>query len=104
MSFWLKDYAKLLEKMEYLQFKLTDPYLTLDEKKETKDEIGHCRTRKQHFEELVSKFNSIEQKILFEKYVQGKTLEQLAMDLNFSPSYIKKVHANTMRIIKMLED
>lgn len=102
MSFWLKDYAKMLEKIEYLRFKLTDPHLTIDDEENTKLELENCLSRKGQFEHLLKKFRSIEQKILYEKYVEGKTLVQISIELGYSDSYIKKRHAEVVRIIKMM--
>ena len=51
MSFWLKDYANLLEKLEYLQFKLTDPELNEQEKQDTENQLQFCVERKAQFEQ-----------------------------------------------------
>jgi len=62
MSFWLKDYSILLNKLDYLQFKLTDKELSSAERTAAEGELQYCLDRKEQFEKLVSRFDSIEQK------------------------------------------
>ncbi|WP_427108460.1 hypothetical protein [Lysinibacillus xylanilyticus] len=103
MSFWLKDYSILLNKLEYLQFKLTDKELSSTERTAAEGELQYCFDRKEKFEKLVSKFDSIEQKILYEKYVNGKTLIQVAEELGYSEHYIYDKHSQIKRLIKFSE-
>lgn len=103
MTFWLKDYAALLERIEYEKFKLTDPDLTTEEKEQTNQELKCCLDRKQQFEQLIQKFNSFEQKILYGRYVEGKTLEQIAVKTGYSYNYTKQKHAETMRLVRFSE-
>lgn len=65
MSFWLKDYSILQNKLDYLQFKLTDKELSSAERNAAEGELQYCLDRKEQFEKLVSKFDSIEQKKFF---------------------------------------
>lgn len=103
MSFWLKDYANLLEKLEYLQFKLTDPELNEQEKQDTENQLQFCVERKAQFEQLVSKFDSLEQRILYRKYVEGKTLESIASELEYSANYIYNKHSEILKILRFYE-
>lgn len=103
MSFWLKDYSILLNKLDYLQFKLTDKELSSAERTAAEGELQYCLDRKEQFEKLVSKFDSIEQKILYEKYVNSKTLVQIAHELGYSEHYIHNKHSQIKRLIKFSE-
>lgn len=103
MSFWLKDYSILLNKLDYLQFKLTDKELSPAERTAAEGELQYCLDRKEQFEKLVSKFDSIEQKILYEKYVNSKTLVQIAYELGYSEHYIHNMHSQIKRLIKFSE-
>ncbi|WP_374963769.1 hypothetical protein [Lysinibacillus sp. RS5] len=103
MSFWLKDYSILLNKLEYLQFKLTDKELSSTERTTAEGELRYCLDRKEQFEKLVSKFDSVEEKILYQKYVNGKTLVQVAVELGYSEQYIRNKHSEIKRLIKFSE-
>ncbi len=54
--------------------------------------------------ELISKFKGLDNQILVKKYIYGMTLEQIACDLNYSPNYIKRKHAEVRKIIKFVDD
>ncbi|EEM37761.1 HTH transcription regulator [Bacillus thuringiensis serovar sotto str. T04001] len=54
--------------------------------------------------ELVNKFKGLDNQILVKKYIYGMTLEQIACDLNYSPNYIKRKHAEVRKIIKFVDD
>ncbi|WP_440050332.1 hypothetical protein [Lysinibacillus sphaericus] len=47
--------------------------------------------------------NGLEYKILYRKHVEGKTLETIANELNYSTNYIKIKHANIMRMMEYAE-
>lgn len=103
MAFWLKDYAALLERIEYEEFRLTDSYLNAEEREKSKALLAQSYERKEKFEQLISIFKGIEHKILIRKYVEGKTLEFIAEELHLSVSYISKKHADIMRRIQFAE-
>ncbi|MED2235470.1 hypothetical protein P4V96_29840, partial [Bacillus thuringiensis] len=54
--------------------------------------------------ELINKFKGLDNQILVKKYIYGMTLEQIAWDLNYSPNYIKRKHAEVRKIIKFVDD
>lgn len=66
-------------------------------------EIAHKMNDLYDIKKLVSAFEGLEHKILVKKYIEGKTLEQVAIDLNYSYNYIKHKHAELMRIMKYIE-
>lgn len=123
---WLKDYKELMEQIEYLEFNLevtelelkrweggdlSKVFLVKDSKGsqveekifQIRNELVIKRDQVDSLIDLVSKFNSLEQKILKMKYIDSMTLENIAYDLGYSNSYIYKKHAEAMRSIKLFD-
>lgn len=124
---WLLDYQKLVQDIEYLEYKLER------EKRELKRweiggdlsgiqltedsiaagleerifaleyELAHKINDLYDAKKLISTFKGLENKILYYKYVEGLTLESIAEKLNYSASYIYKKHAEIMRMIKFAD-
>lgn len=53
---------------------------------------------------LIDTFKGNENQILKKKYVEGKTLEVIAEETNYSYSYIRKRHAELRRRLDFLDD
>lgn len=123
---WLKDYKELMEQIDYLEFNLevteselrrwqggdlSKVFLVKDSKGsqveekilQITNELAIKRDQVNKLIELVSKFNSLEQKILKMKYINNMTLESIAYELDYSNSYIYKKHAEAMRLIRFAE-
>ncbi len=49
-------------------------------------------------------FKGLESNIIYKKYVEGKTLERIAIEIGYSASYIKKRHAEVMRAVKVVKE
>ncbi|KGR74881.1 sigma factor-like helix-turn-helix DNA-binding protein [Ureibacillus sinduriensis] len=123
---WLKEYIKLREEISYLELKLDQNQTELkrwvegdlskvkleadsiasgledkiemqlkllDEKKKQRDELIA----------LVEKFEGLDNQILRMKWFEGKTLEQIAEELQYSYGYIKRKHADIMKMIKFAD-
>ncbi|PEM36739.1 hypothetical protein COF81_08140 [Bacillus pseudomycoides] len=124
---WLKDYQKLEERIAYLDYNLDktkaelkrwisgdlrDVRLTaesegakVEERIEAIEyELAHKMDAMHDLLELISKFKGLDNQIIKLKYVHGMTLEQVAMDLNYSPNYIKRKHAELRKIIKFVDE
>ncbi|PEV97724.1 hypothetical protein CN428_24590 [Bacillus cereus] len=124
---WLKDYQKLEGQIAYLDYNLDktkaelkrwisgdlqDVRLTaesegakVEERIEAIEyELAHKMNAMHDLLALISKFKGLDNQILKLKYVYGMTLEQVAMDLNYSPNYIKRKHAEVRKIIKFVDD
>ncbi len=124
---WLKDYQKLEERIAYLDYNLDktkaelkrwisgdlrDVRLTaesegakVEERIEAIEyELAHKMNAMHDLLELISKFKGLDNQIIKLKYVHGMTLEQVAMDLNYSPNYIKRKHAELRKIIKFVDE
>ncbi|EJR89722.1 ECF-type sigma factor [Bacillus cereus] len=124
---WLKDYQKLEEDIEYLDYNLDKTKAELkrwvsgdlrevrltaesegakvEERIETIEyELAHKMNAMHDLLKLISKFKGLENKLLKMKYVDGMTLEEIAEDMNYSSSYIYKKHAEIIRRIKFAEE
>ncbi|MET4563537.1 hypothetical protein ABIA69_004757 [Lysinibacillus parviboronicapiens] len=124
---WLKDYRKLEEEIAYLEFNLTKTKHELNRWENVNDlgkfkleakslganveekieaieyELAHKMNDLHDLKKLICTFNGLEYKILYRKHVEGKTLETIANELNYSTNYIKIKHANIMRMMEYAE-
>jgi len=124
---WLKDYQKLEERIAYLDYNLDKTKAELkrwvsgdlreirltvesegakvEERIEAIEyELANEMNAMYDLMELISKFKGLDNQILVKKYIYGMTLEQIACDLNYSPNYIKRKHAEVRKIIKFVDD
>lgn len=124
---WLKDYQKLEERIAYLDYNLDKTKAELkrwvsgdlrevrltaesegakvEERIEAIEyELAHKMNDICDLKDLISTFKGLENQILYGKYVQGKTLEYLAVEFGYSRSYIYQKHAEIMRRIKFAEE
>lgn len=120
---WLNDYRKLEDEIIYLENDLDRSkrelkrwvYGDLQEIRLTAESEGakledriavreHDLAHKMNdmfdFKKVISTFHGLEHKIVYGKYVEGKTLEKLAEELNYSPRYIYNKHAQIKRMIE----
>ncbi len=124
---WLKDYQKLEEDIEYLDYNLDKTKAELkrwisgdlrevrltaesegakvEERIEAIEyELAYKMNTMHDLLKLISKFKGLENKLLKMKYVDGMTLEEIAEDMNYSSSYIYKKHAEIIRRLKFAEE
>lgn len=124
---WLKDYQKLEEDIEYLDYNLDktkaelkrwvsgdlrDVRLTAESEgakvegriEAIEYELAHKMNAMYDLLKLINKFKGLENKLLKMKYVDGMTLEEIAENMNYSSSYIYKKHAEIIRRIKFAEE
>jgi len=124
---WLRDYQRIEEEIAYHEFNLEQSEkelkrwvsgdlagvkLTaesdgakLEERIERiKNELKIKENERTNFIKLVSKFKGLEHQILLLKYVDGKTLEEIAEELNYSSSYIYKKHAEIAKMIRFAHE
>lgn len=124
---WLKDYRKLEEQITYLEYNLSKTKRELRRWENVNDlgkykleaeslganvelrieaieyELAHKLNDLHDLKKLISTFDGLEYKILYRKHVEGKTLETIASELNYSTNYIKMKHANIMRMMQYAE-
>lgn len=103
MNLWIGDYLGLRNEIHYLEFKLTDPLLSRDELNHTQKQLDDRIYREGQFKVILSSFEDMENRILFARYVEDKTLEQIAEESGYSASHIKKRHAEIMRTLSTFE-
>lgn len=124
---WLRDYQRIEDEIAYHEFNLEQSQkelkrwvsgdlagvkLTaesdgakLEERIERiKNELQIKETERTNFIKLVSKFKGLDHQILLLKYVDGKTLEEIAEELNYSSSYIYKKHAEIAKMIRFAHE
>ena len=75
-------------------------YNTLTKHTEIEDILKKKHELKKRAEKALEKFEGIEYKVAYKRYVEGKTLEEIADELHYSLSGIKKI---SMRINRVLE-
>lgn len=123
---WLKDYQQLTQDIDYLEYRLDREETELkrwvegdladvklqresiganleEQVQKLRKEILYKKEKLQELIQLVEKFEGLDNKILRMKWFEGKTLEQIAIDLNYSYSYIKRKHADIMKMIKFAD-
>ncbi|MEK4501177.1 hypothetical protein [Bacillus sp. FSL R12-0069] len=120
---WLNDYRKLEDEIIYLENDLDRSkrelkrwvYGDLQEVRLTEGSEGgkledriavreHDLAHKMNdmfdFKKVISTFYGLEHKIVYGKYVEGKTLEKIAEELDYSPRYIYNKHSQIKRMIE----
>ncbi|MEK4091707.1 hypothetical protein [Viridibacillus sp. FSL H8-0110] len=123
---WLKDYKKLEEGIIYLEFNLEmnkrelDRWILGDLAKyklspESKGaqieeiiksiewELAHKMDDLFNLKKLINTFGGLEYKILYKKYVEGKTLETIAYELGYTSGYIYNKHAQIGKMMVYAE-
>ncbi|GIP61958.1 hypothetical protein J32TS6_05130 [Virgibacillus pantothenticus] len=123
---WLKDYQQLKQDIDYLEYRLDREETELkrwvegdladvklqresiganveERVQKLRKEILYKKEKLQELIQLVEKFEGLDNKILRMKWFDGKTLEQIAIDLNYSYNYIKRKHADIMKMIKFAD-
>lgn len=80
----------LTGEMDNLSYKHTNIENLLDLKKRLKKQA----------EEIMSRFEGIEHKVAYKRFVEKKTLEQIAVELNYSIDGIKKISRRIKRALE----
>ncbi|OUB07821.1 hypothetical protein BK708_37400 [Bacillus thuringiensis serovar yunnanensis] len=120
---WLKDYQKLEDEIIYLENNLyrskrelkrwmggdLSKYILTAESDGAKVEeqieiieyeLAHKMNDMFNFKKVIRTFHGLEHKIMYGKYVDGKTLEKIAEELEYSPRYIYNKHSQIKRMIE----
>lgn len=124
---WLKDYQRLEDEITYLdhnlirsknelkrwvhgdlaKYKLTPEShgAKLEELIEVIEyELAHKMNDLYDMQKIMKAFKGLESNIVYKKYVEGKTLEKIAVEVGYSASYVKKRHAEVMRTVKVVKE
>ncbi|MEW4154535.1 DUF1492 domain-containing protein [Bacillus thuringiensis] len=123
---WLKIYQELEGEMEYMEFDLQrskrelkrwisgdlqDVRLTTESEGAKVEEriaaieyeLAHKMNDLYDLKQIIGKFKGLDHQILKMKYIDGMTLEQIAYDLDYSPYYIKRKHAEIRKVIQFVD-
>ncbi|MGG5369515.1 sigma factor-like helix-turn-helix DNA-binding protein [Enterococcus sp. AZ196] len=124
---WLKDYQELSEQLTYLKWNLNKSKLELirwvdgdlskiklkknsraasleDKIRIIGDEITLLEDQMKEAYDIFESFDNIDSQILRLKYIDHCTLDEIAEELGYSHSYIRKRHADISKSIKFLEN
>ncbi|MEW4235981.1 hypothetical protein Q0N71_14500 [Bacillus thuringiensis] len=123
---WLKDYQKLEERIAYLDYNLDKAKAELkrwvsgdlrevrltaesegakvEERIEAIEyELAHKMNDRYDLNKLICKFEGLDHQILKLKYMDGLTLASIASELKYNPDYIRRRHAEVMKIVKFVD-
>ncbi|NKC66770.1 hypothetical protein [Vagococcus fluvialis] len=123
---WLKDYKTIEEQIEYLKWNLNRSELELirwvegdlvdvkleknsrasnleNDIEKLKTEIERLEQNKKEIVELVNTFEGVESKIIKRRYIDGMKLEDIADEIGYSDSYVRKKHTEIKKIMKYLD-
>lgn len=67
-------------------------------------ELAHKMNDLYDMQKIMKAFKGLESNIVYKKYVEGKTLEKIAIEVGYSASYVKKRHAEVMRTVKVVKE
>ena len=124
---WLQEYQKLEEEIEILKWKIRksevelerwcDPrdlgkvkitnesnasYLEENIKRD-KAFLGEKELAMEAFMIMIDRFKGLDNQILRMKYIDGMTLKDISIELNYSYSYIMTRHSILVKVIKINE-
>lgn len=119
---WLLDYQKLDNEIDYLEYQLQREKREL--KRWTSGDLQNVRLNEKSIasgleerifameyelahkmndlfdaKKLISKFKGIENEILYYRYMKGLSLNEVAIELGYTPGHIYNKHAEVMRKI-----
>lgn len=81
--------------------------INLDSIKERHDKleqlISKMKRMKKEAEKIMGKFEGLEYKVAYKRYVENKTLKEIADELGYSEAWIKKVSMNISRNLEGTE-
>ncbi|PGM94529.1 ECF-type sigma factor [Bacillus cereus] len=123
---WFKDYQQLEDEIIYLEnhlyrskrelkrwmggdlskYKLTvdsDGAKVEEHIEAIEYELAHKMNDVFDLKKLIRKFEGLDHQILKLKYMDGMTLASIASELNYNPDYIRRRHAEVMKIVKFVD-
>lgn len=124
---WLNDYHNLIRKIEYTEYQIEVSKAELKRWVEgdlqgvrlTKDsqssrlehhiecyekQLQHLVSQLKDLKDFIFKFNDLDSRILYKKYIEDKPLEEIAFELGYSYGHIKRCHAALVKLIKFIDD
>ena len=125
---WLQEYQKLEEEIEILKWKIRKSEMELERWYDPRD-LGKVKLTNEsnasHLEEnikrdqaflgekelamealmiMIDRFKGLDNQLLRMKYIDGMTLKDISIELNYSYSYIMTRHSLLVKVIKITEE
>ncbi|EOH58852.1 sigma factor-like helix-turn-helix DNA-binding protein [Enterococcus mundtii] len=124
---WLKDYQELDEQILYLKWNLNKSKLELtrwvsgdlasvrieknsrsssleENIQKIEDELSILQEQKEEMLLIIDSFSGIDNQIVKMKYVDDMKLEDIAEELRYSESHIRKRHSEIRKTLKFLDE
>lgn len=67
------------------------------------DELDRLRKHKELIDKKLSELDGLEYKVAFARYVQGKSLQQIAEELEYSPEHIRRISSRLKDATQVLQ-
>lgn len=122
---WLKDYKEIEGQIEYLKWNLNRSELELirwvegdlvnvkleknsrssnleNDIEKLKAEIERLEQNKKEVVQFIETFEGVENQIIKLKYIDGHTLEEIAEEIGYSASYVRKKHSEIKNLINFI--
>lgn len=122
---WLKDYKEIEGQIEYLKWNLNRSELELirwvegdlvnvkleknsrssnleNDIEKLKSEIERLEQNKKEVIQFIETFEGVENQIIKLKYIDGHTLEEIAEEIGYSASYVRKKHSEIKNLINFI--
>lgn len=95
----LKSYLLQQAKIKRLyEMMPTDP----EQEKKCRETIAHCKLKRQKIENCIDRVkDELLREVLYQKYVCGKTLEEIAFTLNYSKRHIERLHIAALEKLEL---
>lgn len=90
---WIRDVYDIMNKIEKYQMIVDDERNPPDQREIFAKEIEIQKQDLEDLKTLVKGFKSEASQLLYKKYVEGYTLEEIAVEMGYSESFARKVHA-----------
>ena len=122
---WLRDYKEIEGQIEYLKWNLNRSELELirwvegdlvnvkleknsrssnleNDIEKLKAEIERLEQNKKEVVQFIETFEGVENQIIKLKYIDGHTLEEIAEEIGYSASYVRKKHSEIKNLINFI--
>jgi AraC-like DNA-binding protein len=100
---WLKDYQELEEQILYIKWNLNKSKLELN--RWIYGDLSEIKIEKNsRSSSLENNIEKMLEEIVKLKYVDNMTLEEIAEETGYSPSYIRKKHSDVRNTLKFVDE
>ena len=123
---WLESFKEIKQKIEYYEFQLSESKAELKrwvegdlrkiklEQQSRSSNLENCISfyekelkllynRRVKLTKLIKGFEDLDSQILVMKYVEGKSLYQISLELDYSYQHIREKHSRLVQAIKLAD-